>query len=52
MEKKDKWKIGFVKELANIKQEELKVAGIGLEELENIAAQAGWFSSSAVIFSN
>ena len=36
MEKNDEWKVGFVKELVNIKQEELTVAGMSLEELEEI----------------
>ena len=36
VEKNDEWKVGFVKELVNIKQEELTVAGMSLEELEEI----------------
>ena len=36
VEKTDEWKIGFVKELVNIRQEELTVAGMCLEELEEI----------------
>ena len=36
IEKTDQWKIGFVKELVNIKQEELTVARMCLEELEEI----------------
>ena len=36
VEKTDEWKIGFVKELVNVKQEELNVAGMDLEELDEI----------------
>ena len=36
IEKTDEWKIGFVKELGNVKQEELKVAGMVYEELDEI----------------
>ena len=36
VEKTDEWKIGFVKELVNVKQEELNVAGMDSEELDEI----------------
>ena len=36
IEKTDEWKIGFVKELVNVKQEELNVAGMVYEELDEI----------------
>ena len=36
VEKTDEGEIGFVKELVNITQEELTVAGMCLEELEEI----------------
>ena len=35
-EKTDEWKIGFVKELVNVKQEELNDAGIVYEELDEM----------------
>ena len=36
VEKTDEWKIGCVKELVNVKQEELNVAGMVYEELDEI----------------
>jgi hypothetical protein len=36
IENSDEWKINFVKELVNIKQEELNVAGMVSEELDEI----------------